>query len=242
MNMMQIQYLLDAVRFHSIHKTAEKYNISPQGASKAILVLEQELDIVLIERSTKGVVLQNMANICCLTLKNFCVIIIKTKPIAEQNLLPNPETISGEINLAVTPRFTDSYLGSLLTSFNLRYPNIRIRVDSMNNSKIFQKMQEGKSFNIGIVTVANIEPNIEQLSSFLLKSNLQLISYCTKLLYICGLKKTIEKIGKVFPINSVNAPRSIVAYEYGGIMEDYRADYDYQMDSITAQLNFINQH
>lgn len=25
-------------------------------------------------------------------------------------------------------------------------------------------------------------------------------------------------------------------------MEDYRADYDYQMDSITAQLNFINQH
>lgn len=75
----------------------------------------------------------------------------------------------------------------------------------MNNSKIFQKMQEGKSFDIGIVTVANIEPNIEQLSSFLLKSNLQLISYCTKPLYICGLKKTIEKIGKVFPINSADA-------------------------------------
>ena len=30
MNMMQIQYLLDAVKFHSIHKTAEKYSISPK--------------------------------------------------------------------------------------------------------------------------------------------------------------------------------------------------------------------
>ena len=243
MNMMQIQYLLDAVRFHSIHKTAEKYNISPQGASKAIRMLEQELDIVLIERSTKGVVLTEYGEQLLPYFEELLCNYHKIKAYCnELNLLPDPETISGEINLAVTPRFTDSYLGSLLTSFNLRYPNIRIRVDSMNNSKIFQKMQEGKSFDIGIVTVANIEPNIEQLSSFLLKSNLQLISYCTKPLYICGLKKTIEKIGKVFPINSADAPRSIVAYEYGGIMEDYRADYDYQMDSITAQLNFINQH
>ena len=35
MNLLQIQYLLDAVEMNSIHKSAEKYNISPQGASKA---------------------------------------------------------------------------------------------------------------------------------------------------------------------------------------------------------------
>ena len=55
MNIVQIQYLLSAVSLHSIHKAAEKYNISPQGASKAIRMLEQELCIVLMERSTKGV-------------------------------------------------------------------------------------------------------------------------------------------------------------------------------------------
>ena len=57
MNIVQIQYLLSAVSLHSIHKAAEKYNISPQGASKAIRMLEQELGIVLMERSTKGVFL-----------------------------------------------------------------------------------------------------------------------------------------------------------------------------------------
>ena len=55
MNLLQIQYLLDAVEMNSIHKSAEKYNISPQGASKAIKMLEQELGVILIQRSTKGV-------------------------------------------------------------------------------------------------------------------------------------------------------------------------------------------
>ena len=144
---------------------------------------------MLIERSTKGVVLTEYGEQLLPYFEELLCNYHKIKAYCnELNLLPDPEAVA-EVNLAVTPRFTDSYLGSLLTSFNLRYPNIRIRVDSMNNSKIFQKMQEGKSFDIGIVTVANIEPNIEQLSSFLLKSNLQLISYCTKPLYVCGLER-----------------------------------------------------
>lgn len=46
MNIAYIQYLLDTATSHSIHKTAEKYNISPQGASKAIKLLEDRKSVV----------------------------------------------------------------------------------------------------------------------------------------------------------------------------------------------------
>lgn len=43
LNLSQIQFFLDAVELSSIHKVAEKNNISPQGASKSIKSLESEL-------------------------------------------------------------------------------------------------------------------------------------------------------------------------------------------------------
>lgn len=56
-NLSQIKYFLEAVELSSIHKVAEKNNISPQGASKSIRALEDELGGKLIDRSTKGVVI-----------------------------------------------------------------------------------------------------------------------------------------------------------------------------------------
>ena len=244
MNLMQIQYLLDTVSSHSIHKTAEKYRISPQGASKAIKSLEQELGVALIERSTKGVFLTEDGEQLLGCFEQMQQISEKIQAYCDaQNTTPNQKKISGEIRLAVTPRFADSYLWKVLAEFNAMYPAVKIKVDSMSNDKIFEKMKnEAEAFDMAIVTIANLEPDIERLSDFLWKTKLQFISYCTKNLYMCGLKETIKKIGDVFTINVCN-DYSVVAYEYGGVMEAYRPDYEYQVDSIAAQVNLINhQH
>lgn len=241
MNLTQIQYLLDTANSHSIHKTAEKHNISPQGASKAIKTLEQELGVALIERSTKGVFLTEDGEqlLGCFEqiqqlykkIQNYC---------DEQNAIPDQKKLNGEIRLAVTPRFADNYLWKVLTNFKDMYPAIKIKVDSMSNDKIFEKMQnKADSFDMAIVTITNLEPNIEQLSNFLMNKKLCFISFSSKNLYMCGLKEIIKKIGDVFIVNACYK-YSVVAYEYGGVMAAYRADYEYQVDSISAQINLIN--
>lgn len=244
MNIVQIQYFLSAVSLHSIHKIAEKYNISPQGASKAIKKLEQELGVILIERSTNGVKLtENGEKI----LGNFQNIMDNYEQIRlfcdGLNLIPNPKLIQGEIALTVTPRFADSYLGKLLFKFNEIYPKIKIRVDSMSNDKIFEKMRGNYgTFDIAIVNIVNLEPNIDQLTEYLLKNNLQFISYCTKELYMCGNKKILASIGDYYSIEKDASIYPVVAYEYGGVISSYRADYEYQINSISPQLELIDKH
>lgn len=243
MNIVQIQYLLSAVSLHSIHKAAEKYNISPQGASKAIRMLEQELGIVLMERSTKGVFLtEDGAKI----LDKFQAILDNYEEIRQfcdaLNLMPNLKSIQGEILLAVTPRFADSYLGKWLFNFNEIYPKIKVKVDAMSNDKIFERMSGTHgAFDVAIINIVNLEPNIDQLGSYLLKNNLQFVAYCTKELYMCGKKTLLENIGPTYSIESSASIYPVVAYEYGGVVGSFRADYEYQINSISPQLELINK-
>lgn len=244
MNIVQIQYLLSAVSLHSIHKTAEKYNISPQGASKAIKMLEQELGVVLVERSTKGVRLTENGEKILSKFQNIMDNYEEIKIFCDGlNLIPNPKLTQGEIALTVTPRFADSYLGKLLFNFNELYPKIKIKVDSMSNDKIFEKMRGSHgAFDIAIVNIVNLEPNIDQLTEYLLKNNLQFISCCTKELYMCGNKKLLASIGDCFLVEKNASIYPVVAYEYGGVIDNYRADYEYQINSISPQLELINKH
>lgn len=243
MNMLQVQYFLNSIQTHSIHKTAEKYNMSPQGVSKAIKMLEQELGIVLMERSPKGVditadgkqILAYFEEIAenYEMILNYCRI---------ANKMPNPKTILGEINLAITPRFSDTYFGKMMYKFNNIYPKIKLRADSMSNDKIINKMQCGEvEFNLAIITVANIEDDLIYLPEYLQKWDLQFIALYTKELYMCGLKKIIDKIGSLYDI-AEQYPFLVAGYEYGGIMTKSQKLCDYQMDSIAAQKELIDHH
>ena len=243
MNLLQVQLLVDAVETHSIHQTAEKHNISPQGASKAIKMLEKELGIVLIDRSTKGVKLTAQGQ---KLIEKFCTIQKNYEEIKQacdvMNLVLDPKMISGEIALVVTPRFADSYLNKLLFRFRERYPKIKIRVDSMSNDKIFEKMHgEIGAFDIGLVNLVNLEPDIDQLTDYLLKKNLQFISYSMKELYICGAKKTLQKVGEIYNLEKDALACPIAGYEYGGVINSCRFAFEYQINSISAQVELIDK-
>lgn len=240
MNLSQIKYFLEAVELSSIHKVAEKNNISPQGASKSIRALEDELGGKLIDRSTKGVVITEFGQ----RLKPFFEKIMENereiKKIVENECNQTASIVSGAINLVVTPRFADTYLGGVLKKFKKSYPEVHLKVDSMSNDKIFRCMQEDTStFDLAIVTVANIEPDIKSLSKYLMDEKMQFISYCTKELYICGRKEMLKEYGTVFDIDQ---EANIIAYEYGGILENHSYPCAFKIDSISTQRDFINQY
>lgn len=243
MNIVQIQYLLSCIQTHSIHKTAYKYNMSPQGVSKAIRMLEQELGVLLIERSTKGVKptanCEQMLDYFKALSENYDMIMSYCHTVQK---ISDPKLIQGEISLAITPRFSDSYLGKLMYRFSYHYPKIKLLVDSMSNDKIAKKMQSGEAeFNLAIINVSSTEVNIGQLPNYLQKWNLHFISYYTKELYMCGLKKVLDNIGTVYEINGIY-PFPVVCYEYGGVISKQNKMCDYQIDSIAAQKELINHH
>lgn len=246
LNLSQIQFFLDAVELSSIHKVAEKNNISPQGASKSIKSLESELGVQLIERSTKGVVLTEIGTKLKPYFENIAVNQHEIKNIVDSECQNDclcgvsTSAISGEISLVVTPRFANSYLSGVLHSFKKTYPKVRLKIDTMSNDKIFGCMKRDTfAFDLAIVTIANIvEWGVKEVSQHFMDEGLQFISYCTKELYVCGRKEVIKKYGDVF---DVSKPVDIVAYENGGIMDNNCYPFVFKVDSISAQKDFINQ-
>lgn len=110
----------------------------------------------------------------------------------------------------------------------------------MSNDKIFSCMKEdGKKFDLAIVTVANIEPDVKSLSKYLMNEKMQFISYCTKELYMCGRKEILKQFGDRFDIHQ---EANVIAYEYGGILENHRYPCTFNIDSISTQRDFINQY
>lgn len=243
MNLACIQYLLNVAESHSIHKTAEKYNISPQGASKAIKSLEIELGVILLERSTRGVFLTKTGEVMLPYFKEILRNYENLKLISnELNLIPDPDTIKGAIKLVVTPRFSDTYLGNMILRFNEIYPKIRLHVVSMNNNEIFERMQsENNAFDIAIVNLLNLELSLSGLHEYLFSTDLQFVSCYISELYMCGTKKNIKRIGDMFFIDKTSVC-PVVAYNYGRIIDKRPVKCDFMIDSIAAQLELINNH
>lgn len=243
MNIAYIQYLLDTATSHSIHKTAEKYNISPQGASKAIKLLETELGVILLERSTRGVFLTKTGEQMLPYFEEILQNYEKLKMISnEVNLIPAPDTMNGVIRLAVTPRFSDTYLGNVILRFNEVYPKIRLHAVSMNNNEIFERIQsENNVFDIAIVNLLNLELSLTDLREYLSNTDLQFVSCYTSELYMCGTKKNMKRIGEKFYIDETTVC-PVVAYNYGRIINKRPIKCDFMIDSIAAQLELINNH
>ena len=243
MNLLQIQYLLDAVEMNSIHKSAEKYNISPQGASKAIKMLEQELGVILIQRSTKGVELSETGEKLLGYFQEILDDYEKIKAVCNEiNMIPDPERVQGKISLAVTPRFSDTFLGSLMMKFGEAYPKIKLQVISMSHDKIFQQLQSGNdNFDLVIVNLLNVDLMMKDLAQYLNKENLQFVSCYISELYMCGKRKIIDTIGDQYHCNK-DYGYPVVAYNYGRIIDRLPVKIEFMIDSMTAQLEMINKH
>lgn len=243
MTITQIQYLLDAVQGHSIHRTAEKYNISPQGASKAIKSLEDELGVTLIERSTKGVYWTEYGARCEPFFQKMLEDFEQVQNICyEAKSQRAPKTVKGSISLAVTPRFADTYLGKMLSRLHFSYPGITLRVDSRSNDKIIARMRKNADEStLGIVSILNMASYEERAAEYFRKQSLRFVPVKTRQLYMVATKKTLQKLGKVFEVHE-SSKVPIVGYEYGGIMDAWYATNEYQLDSIATQLEMINHH
>lgn len=244
MNIMQLQILLDAMESHSIHKAAEKHNISPQGASKAIQSLENELGVNLIERSTKGVSMSDSCEDIRCYLEQIVNSYLELEKILEkQNKGKKSERIEGNLRLAVTARFVDTYLGALVEGIKKKYPGIKIEVDSMNNNDVFKKMCDGyEEYTAGIITISNFDPSLEQLNKFLETNRLVFKPFTTQELYMCGTRETIKKCGETYSVNDDMDEVSVASYEYGGALEKYRFNTCCQINSMAGQLGVINQY
>lgn len=239
MNILQIKLFLRTVDLHSIHKASEQCNISPQGASKALLLLEQELGLSLLKRSNRESVPTKDGEI----LYQQFQLLSDTYDTIVSYAATSASNYAGKITIAVIPRFVDAHLGHILATLYDEQPKINLHIKSLTQSLVYQELTAADSdAQFGIVAIIDLDYITDDLTHYLDQKGLVFEPFYSCEMYACALWQVIRQLGdKVDRLAEHLFP--IISYKYDSFFVD-PADsydhYDFQINSIASQIQLIN--
>ena len=139
MDIWEMKYFIQVCNDKSFSKAADNINISQQGLSKAIKNLEQELEIQLFHRSSKGVVPTKFGH---LLLEEFQGIVNEYDCMV--NFLYNKAKIEkGTILLGLPQILYPNIFAVMICEFREAYPEIKLKIAELGSYMCEKSMEDG---------------------------------------------------------------------------------------------------
>lgn len=146
MNEKDLIYFRAVYEYRNITHAAEKIFITPQGLSKAVKKLEQELGVKLFERIPAGLTPTDYADVLYTKSQE----IIDLLNAVKSDILTAGQHKMTELTIAFTLGVID-YLGiDFIYDFKKQFPNINLSIIQTHDSGVNDMMQKGQC-EIGII-------------------------------------------------------------------------------------------
>ena len=139
MTITQLQYVLAVAEYQNFTLAAEKSFVTQPTLSMQIQKLEDELDILIFDRSKKPIQLTEVGNKIVAQAKNIVNESGRIKDIVDQE----KGYIGGEFKIGIIPTVMPTLLPMFLTNFINKYPKVNLKIEELNTQSIIQKVQEG---------------------------------------------------------------------------------------------------
>lgn len=146
MDTAKLRYFLDICKKQSISKAADNLFITQQGLSKSIKNLENELQVNLFIRTSKGLELTEYGNL----LKNHAEVIIAAEEAALEDIRKLKEEKSDIIDVCFAMGILNSLSIDFIQRFNKKYPNINLHYIEYPDFKCQKSVMSGHSC-VGVV-------------------------------------------------------------------------------------------
>lgn len=144
MKLEQLQFFAQAVKYHSISIAAEKSYISQPAFSGAISKLEKELDIKLLNRTTKGVTPTVVGEEI---LEKINIILDN---INEINNIAYSHNAHGLVNLATIPCMCDKIIPIAMKELRDKHPSLQVKIACMESDEVYHSVLSGTAA-LGII-------------------------------------------------------------------------------------------
>jgi Transcriptional regulator len=138
MEIRQIKYFIQVCKDKSVSKAAENLHISQQGLSKIIKNLEDEFEVVLFERTSKGVILTEFGNL--LLEKSEKVIEEFDSMIDFLNEKANLEKMT--INIGLPHILYADLFALILCEFNERHKDVNLEIVELGSYACERYMED----------------------------------------------------------------------------------------------------
>ncbi|WP_417289589.1 LysR substrate-binding domain-containing protein [Corallibacter sp.] len=139
MTITQLYYVLAVAENKNFTKAAEKCFVTQPTLSMQIQKLEDELDILIFDRSKKPIELTEVGKKIVTQAKNIVNESYRIQDIVDQQ----KGFIGGEFKLGIIPTIMPTLLPMFLKTFIKKYPKIKLKIEELTTEEIIARINDG---------------------------------------------------------------------------------------------------
>ncbi|MEK8130628.1 LysR family transcriptional regulator [Paenibacillus filicis] len=158
MDSRKLHYFAEVATAASFTKASEKLLVAQPAISKTIQKLEDELQLVLFDRSEKSAILTPEGKI----LFDYATDILEKIEDARRRMEELRVLQRGEIRIGLPSTFGSAYFLPIIKEFIYQYPSVNISVVEEGTKRI-RMLIERKEIDFGIIAVNSAEPEVEMI-------------------------------------------------------------------------------
>ncbi|MEM6515222.1 MAG: LysR substrate-binding domain-containing protein [Bacteroidota bacterium] len=139
MTITQLNYVLAIAEHKNFTKAAEKCFVTQPTLSTQIQKLEDELDILIFDRSKKPIKLTDVGRKIVHQAKNIVDESERIQDIVDQQ----KGFIGGEFKLGIIPTIMPTLLPMFLKSFIKKFPKVKLKIEELTTDEIITRINDG---------------------------------------------------------------------------------------------------
>tara|TARA_R110000868_G_scaffold411622_2_gene706482 strand:+ start:1418 stop:2356 length:939 start_codon:yes stop_codon:yes gene_type:complete len=139
MTITQLQYVLAVAEYQNFTLAAEKSFVTQPTLSMQVQKLEDELDILIFDRSKKPITITEVGAKIVAQAKNIVNEANRIKDIVDQE----KGFIGGEFTLGIIPTIMPTLLPMFLKTFIKKYPKVNLIIKEQNTENLIRNLQDG---------------------------------------------------------------------------------------------------
>lgn len=140
MTITQLQYVLAVAENRNFTLAAEKCFVTQPTLSMQIQKIEEELNVLIFDRTKKPIQLTEIGQKIVNQAKNIVNEANRIKDIVEQQ----KGFIGGEFRLGIIPTIMPTLLPMFLNNFIKKYPKVKLIIEELNTDEIILKLKNGR--------------------------------------------------------------------------------------------------
>lgn len=139
MTITQLHYVLAIAEHKNFTKAADKCFVTQPTLSTQIQKLEDELGVLIFDRSKKPIELTDVGRKIVLQAKNIVNESDRIQDIVDQQ----KGFIGGEFRIGIIPTVMPTLLPMFLKTFIKKYPKVKLKIDELTTEDIIAKINDG---------------------------------------------------------------------------------------------------
>ncbi|MBK5191989.1 MAG: LysR family transcriptional regulator [Flavobacteriaceae bacterium] len=139
MTITQLKYVLAVAEHQNFTKAAQKVFVTQPTLSMQIQKLEDELDILIFDRSKKPIQLTETGRKIVNQARNIVAESDRIQDIVDQQ----KGFIGGTFRLGVIPTIMPTLLPMFLNNFIKKYPKVKLKIEELNTNTIIERLKDG---------------------------------------------------------------------------------------------------